>query len=141
MIDWFSSITTGTAASLGVSLVIRPVWSWVAARNQYREHSTWIPITTRSEFRYIAAHAVAGAFQGWLFWLSWGLAAITINSWWLHGLVVGMSFSIMMLIPMLLIAASVIRFNQATWKVLIGETLATCNAVALACSWMWLHGR
>lgn len=141
MIDLFSSITTGTAASLGVSLVMRPVWSWIASRDQQVGNMLWIPISTRSEARYIAAHAVAGAFQGWLFWLSWGLAALSITSWWMHGLVVGMCFSMMLLIPIVLIAGSVVRLNVATWKVLIGETLTTCNAVALACSWMWLHGK
>lgn len=141
MIDLLSSMTTGTAASLGVSLVLRPMWTLFGSRARQHQHQNFIPVTGRSEAKYIVSHAVAGAFQGWLFWLSWGLAAISITSWWMHGLIVGFTLSIMLVIPLILAVSCVIRLSNVIWMILIGETLVTCIAVALACSWMWAHGR
>jgi hypothetical protein len=90
---------------------------------------------------YIGAHAVAGASQGLLFWLSWGLAAVSATSWWTHGIIVGMAYALLLVLPVVAIFSSVLRINQRAWRVLLIETVFTCIATGMACSWNWMQVR
>ena len=138
--DLLTSITIGSAAALTTSLILRPVWSALASRmNLQTDQTIWIGLSSRSEAMYLGAHALAGATQGLFFWLSWGLAALGIMSWWQQGLVVGGAFSLLLVMPIFLISTSVIRIDRKIVWVLCGETLTTCMAVALACSWNWMR--
>ncbi len=140
--DLLTSITTGSAASLSASLFLRPVWNRLAIRTVNNpDKPSWLVVTTRMEAMYLGAHAVAGASQGLLFWLSWGFAALSITSWWMHGLIVGVAYMVLLVLPLLAICSSVVRINKNLWWVLLCETLFTCIAVGLACSWNWMSGR
>jgi hypothetical protein len=138
-VDLFTSITIGTATSLALSLLLRPMWTHLAFRNGSDSH--WQIVNTRTEAWYLGAHALAGASQGFLFWLSWGLAALTMRSWWLHGLIVGIAYTVLLIVPVLICSASVVRISKQLWWVLLGETVLISVAVGLACSWNWTHGR
>jgi len=138
-VDLYTNITIGTAASLAVGLLLRPIWTRLAFRDTTSSH--WQPITTRTEAWYLGAHAFAGASQGFLFWLSWGLAALTIKSWWMHGLIVGSAYSLLFLVPIMFCCASVMRMSKQVCWILLGETVSISVAVGVACSWNWTHGR
>ena len=139
--DLFTSVTTGSAASLSISLLLRPIWSRLAARDPGSDrHSSWRAVTTRTEALYLGAHAIAGASQGLLFWLSWGLAALSITSWWMHGLIVGGVYAVLLMLPVVAICSSILHISRKMWLVLLIETAFTCIAVGLACSWNWMHG-
>lgn len=135
--DVLTSMTTGSAAGLSVSILLRPVWSGFASRTVPAEQSQWVRTSTRSEALYLGAHLLAGAAQGFLFWLSWGLTALNIMSWWLQGLAVGGAFAMLAVLPLILVCSSVIRMDRKVLWVLGIETLTTCLAVGLACSWHW----
>jgi hypothetical protein len=83
----------------------------------------------------------AGGAQGLLFWLSWGFAAINMTSWWMHGVVVGLAYSLLLVCPMYGLCAAITRISKTTMWVMIGETLVTSTAVGMACSWNWMHVR
>ncbi len=136
--DLSTSISTGAAASLAVALILRPLWSRIAIHSKH-PLDQWIPISTRTEALYLAAHAIAGATQGVLFWLSWGFAALYHLSWWTHGLIIGLSYSLLLMLPLLIACAAVIRISKSMWWLLLGETVMTCTAVGLACSWNWMQ--
>jgi len=140
--DLITSMTIGAAASLSVSLLLRPIWSRFALRQTTNSgQAPWSAVTARADGLYLFAHAIAGASQGVLFWLSWGFAALSIKSWWLHGVIVGAAYAMLLVLPLLAICASVIRIGRSYWWVLMGEALLTCVAVGLACSWNWMHVR
>ena len=139
--DLITSITIGSAASLGISLFLRPLWSRIAANYRSNAEPSWLAMTTRADALYLFLHAIAGATQGVLFWLSWGLAALSIRSWWLHGLIVGAAYALLLVFPVLAICASVIRITKNLWWVMLGESLFTSLAVSLACSWNWMQVR
>lgn len=139
-VEVLTSITTGSAAALTISLLLRPLWNVAAHRSaMLPEQALWIGSSSRAEAMYLGAHALAGAAQGLLFWLSWGLAALTTMSWWLQGLAVGAAFATLLVLPIILICSSVIRVDRKVLWVLCGETVATCISVGLACSWHWMQ--
>lgn len=131
-----SAIAIGAASGLAASLIIRPLWSTLIARGN---GELWRVSNTLTETLYIAAHALAGAAQGLVFWLSWGLAAIVAVPWWQRGLSVGLVNAALLVLPPTLIAASLVRGSRTVYLVLITEALVTSLCVGLACSWTWAH--
>jgi hypothetical protein len=148
-VDLITSMTTGSAASLSISLLLRPVWNRIASRSIHQgtdqssidQHSplSWRAVTTRTEALYLGAHAVAGASQGLLFWLSWGLAALSATSWWAHGIIVGLAYASLIVVPMFAVVSGVVHVTRRVWWVLLIETVVTCIATGMACSWNWMH--
>ena len=140
--DLITSMTTGTAASLSISLLLRPIWNRIAIRNtQHDGPLSWRAVTARTEALYLGAHAIAGASQGMLFWLSWGLAALSATSWWTHGIIVGLAYSLLLALPMLAIFSSVLRISPRAWWIFLSEAMFTCIATGMACSWNWMQAR
>lgn len=131
-----SALAIGTASGLAASLIIRPLWSTLIARGN---DEVWRRSTTRNETLYIVAHAFAGAAQGLMFWLSWGLAAIVAVPWWQRGLSVGLVNAALVVLPSTLITASIVRGARMIYWVLITEALVVSVCVGLACSWTWAH--
>ena len=131
-----SAIVIGTASGLTACLVIRPLWSWCAARMRAE---WWRASNATNETIYIASHALAGAAQGITFWLSWGLAAIVAVPWWQRGLSVGLANALLLIGPTALTTASVIRVPRMFYLVLMAEALVTSLCIGLACSWIWAH--
>jgi len=98
-------------------------------------------MTVRGEVIYLSWHMFAGAAQGVLFWLSWGFAALDMTSWWTHGVIVGLAYSLLFVLPMLAICAAITTVSRASACALMIETLLTSVAVGMACSWNWMHVR
>jgi len=140
-VDLLTSITTGSGASLVVAIILLPVWGFYARRFDTTKQSPWKPLTIRGEVVYLSWHMVAGGTQGFLFWLSWGFAALNITSWWTHGLIVGLAYAMLLIVPLLGMAAAISKISRQTAAVLMTESLLTSVAVGMACSWNWLHVR
>ena len=134
-----ANIIIGSAASLATSLILRPLWSALAQSlaDTKQSSSLWQTSNARNELCYLSAHALAGAAQGALFWLSWGFVALISAPWWYRGLAVGLGNALLLLLPLLLVSASVVRINKILWLVLSSEALAISLTVGLACSWHW----
>lgn len=131
-----SAIVIGSASGLTACLLLRPLWSLWLARGP---SELWRAVTTRTETFYVATHALAGAAQGIVFWLSWGLAAIVAVPWWQRGLSVGAVNAVLLIWPTALMMASVLRAPRVIYLVLLSEALVTSVCVGLACSWVWAH--
>lgn len=131
-----SAIVIGSASGLTACLIIRPLWSLLVARTRAE---LWRSSNAITETSYIAAHALAGAAQGLVFWLSWGLAAIVAVPWWQRGLSVGLVNAMLLIWPAALVTASVVRAPRLVYVVLLIEALVTSLCVGLACSWIWAH--
>jgi hypothetical protein len=84
---------------------------------------------------------LAGATQGFLFWLTWGFAALNMTSWWSHGIIVGLAYALLLILPMLGITTAIAKISRTTGLVLMTEMFLTSMIVGMACSWNWMHVR
>lgn len=131
-----SAIVIGSASGMAACLLIRPFWSWLAAR---KPSASWRSWNALNETLYVVAHALAGAAQGIVFWLSWGLAAIVAVPWWQRGLTVGLVNAGLLILPVVLVTATLLRISRLLFAVLLTEAVVTSLCVGFACSWIWAH--
>jgi hypothetical protein len=85
-------------------------------------------------------HMVSGTAMGFLFWLSWGLAAVVAVPWWGRGLGFGVLCALGVALPSL---ATLSMIRSEPWAVSIAVAarwLTTCLIVGLACAWQWAKG-
>lgn len=129
-------ISYSAAASLAVSLVLRPFWSLVATR---MKDPQWRRATTVGETAYIGGHLLAGALLGMLFWLSWGFVAMVSLSWWQRGLVFGAATGVLCTLPWIVIAVSLRRETPSLYVLLFTEAFVTALACGLTCSYYWAN--
>lgn len=82
-------------------------------------------------------HMIAGIALAFLFWLSWGLAALTDGRWWLRGLSFGtLCWSALAFPPIASMVVS--RTLDARSGLLVASRWATTAVgVGLACAWTW----
>ena len=78
-----------------------------------------------------------GAGLGLLFWLSWGLVALVSISWWMRGIVFGLSAWSALALPGLLLGRVDARYSWAVFFAIAFELLSTCVLAGLACGWAW----
>src|SRR6185436_9949857 len=82
-------------------------------------------------------HLASGTGLGLLFWLSWGLAALSNVPWWVRGL----SFAVICWMPLSLPAvlnAWLERGVSAKAATLMASRWATtCVIAGLTCAWSW----
>lgn len=85
-------------------------------------------------------HMIAGIALAFVFWLSWGLAAITESRWWVRGLYFGGLSWFALTLPT--IASLVVgRMIDVRASMFVASRWATTAiAVGLACSWSWHLG-
>lgn len=81
-------------------------------------------------------HMLFGVTLGFLFWLSWGLAAIVKVAWWVRGLVFG-SLAAAALVPALLDALLSGRMHGKLLAIVGSRWLTTCLIAGLSCAWSW----
>jgi hypothetical protein len=121
-------------AALGVSLVLRFVWS---ALGQRSETNLWRDASALNELVYVGAHALLGAGIGLLFWLSWGLSALVQVPWWQRGVVFGvLNATVFGAIPVLIVR-SLLAAPKPLLRMLLVEMFLSSLAASLACSWTW----
>jgi hypothetical protein len=88
----------------------------------------------------ILLHLVAGIALGWLFWMSWGLAALVDVSWWQRGLIFGGITCLALAIPAVISVARARQVGIGTILLLSSRWATTCLIAGLACSWSWDRG-
>lgn len=82
-------------------------------------------------------HMGSGIVLAWLFWLSWGLAAIVDARWWVRGLSFGALSWLALALPSIA-SIALTRLLDAKSAMLIASRWATTAlTVGLACSWSW----
>jgi hypothetical protein len=82
-------------------------------------------------------HMAAGIALAFLFWLSWGLAGLTENRWWVRGLIFGGLAWFALALPTVagLVAGRIIDARAGAFA---GSRWATTAlGVGLACAWSW----
>jgi hypothetical protein len=81
-------------------------------------------------------HMLTGIGLGFLFWLSWGLAAIVDVSWWIRGLAFG-GLTAVLILPPLLNMRFARRLDSLLVMLFASRWLTTCIVAGLTCAWSW----
>jgi len=119
-------VAAGTAGGLATVVVQQALWPFRAT-----------PANSAVQFAHVALHTIMGAGLGLLFWLSWGLVALVNISWWMRGIVFGLSAWSALALPGLLLGRVDARYSWAAFFGLAFELLSTCVLAGLACGWAW----
>ena len=85
-------------------------------------------------------HMLSGITMGFLFWLSWGLAAVVDVPWWWRGLGFGVLCALGVALPSLATLWMVRRESAVIGLAVSARWLTTCLIVGLACAWQWAKG-
>jgi len=80
----------------------------------------------------------AGLGLGFLFWLSWGLAAVVRVPWWTRGLIFALVCWAVLIVPVL--AASALAVRRSSAMIFASEWLCICVCSGLSSAWTWTHG-
>jgi hypothetical protein len=81
-------------------------------------------------------HMLTGIGLGFLFWLSWGLAAIVDVSWWLRGVAFGCLTAALTLTPFINMRFAR-RLDSLSLVLFASRWLTTCIVAGLTCAWSW----
>lgn len=81
-------------------------------------------------------HMVFGVSIGFLFWLSWGLAAVVDVDWWVRGLAFG-ALATVLLLPVLFNLLLTRRVDSSLLAIFASRWLTTCVVTGLSCAWSW----
>jgi hypothetical protein len=81
-------------------------------------------------------HMLFGVTLGFLFWLSWGLAAIVQVPWWVRGLAFG-GLAAVALFPALLNTVMSGRMQGSLFAIFGSRWVTTCLVAGLSCAWSW----
>ncbi len=85
-------------------------------------------------------HMLSGIAMGFLFWLSWGLAAVVDVPWWWRGFGFGVLCALGVALPSLATLSMVRNESLAISIAVSARWLTTCLIVGLACAWQWAKG-
>jgi hypothetical protein len=85
-------------------------------------------------------HMLSGIAMGFLFWLSWGLAAVVDVPWWGRGLGFGVLCALGVALPSLATLSMIRREPMTISLAVSARWLTTCLIVGLACAWQWAKG-
>jgi hypothetical protein len=124
----FMGSLSGLVSILGHSVV----WSLIDAA-RHKRPGAFDPQIQISE---ALLHMLTGIVLGFLFWLSWGLAAIVEVSWWLRGLAFGGLAAILTLAP-LLNSRFARKLDSLLLMLFASRWLTTCIVAGLTCAWSW----
>jgi hypothetical protein len=128
----FTGALSGVISALGHSVV----WSAVTLL-QSPARSRTFAATTTLEVLEILLHMGAGAALGFLFWLSWGLAAVVDVSWWVRGLSFGSLCWLALALPVTLSLAMTNRIGTWSAAATGSRWATTCVIAGLSCAWSW----
>jgi hypothetical protein len=128
----FTGALSGIISALGHSVV----WSAIGLLQSPAQARTFAPSAT-VEVLEILLHMCAGAALGFLFWLSWGLAAVVDVSWWVRGLSFGSLCWLALALPTSLSFVMVQRVPAAVAASTASRWATTCVITGLSCAWSW----
>jgi len=124
----FTGSLSGLISILGHSVV----WSLIEVLRP-RRPGTFDPQVQISE---AFLHMALGIALGFLFWVSWGLAAVVAVQWWVRGLAFGGIAALCALLPLAHLFFA--RRLDGRLAALFGSRwLTTCIAGGLGCAWSW----
>jgi len=124
----FTGSLSGLISILGHSVV----WSVVELKGGRREQAHELQVQVAEAF----LHMLFGVTLGFLFWLSWGLAAIVQVPWWVRGLAFG-GLAAVALVPALLNTLLSGRMHGKLLAIFGSRWLTTCLVAGLSCAWSW----
>jgi hypothetical protein len=130
--DLTQLLLTGSLSGLISVLAHSVLWSAIAMATRRQ------PITNAEPpMSEAVLHMLAGVALAFLFWMSWGLAALTDGRWWMRGASFGALCWTALAFPP--IASMVVaRTLDARSGILIASRWATTAVgVGLACAWTW----
>lgn len=94
-------------------------------------------INSQIDIPDILLHVVYGTGIGLLFWLSWGLAAITDVAWWIRGCAFGGLSFLILSVPSVIGIVRVGQFDTKNAWAVTARLGTTSLLAALACAWSW----
>jgi hypothetical protein len=128
----FTGALSGVISALGHSVA----WSAVALLQSPPQARTFASTTTL-EVLEILLHMCAGAALGFLFWLSWGLAAVVDVAWWVRGVSFGCLCWLALALPAMASLAMIQRVSIAATASTASRWATTCVLTGLSCAWSW----
>jgi len=85
----------------------------------------------------VILHMACGIGLGFMFWLSWGLAAIGDVPWWQRGLSFGGLCIVVLVLPLTISTLSSRSIESGRLSALTARWVTTCLIAGLACAWGW----
>lgn len=82
-------------------------------------------------------HMGSGIALAWLFWLSWGLAAVIDARWWVRGVAFGMLCWTALALPAVASIALARLLDMRSAMLIASRWATTALTVGLACAWSW----
>jgi len=125
-------LLTGSLSGL-VSILGHSVF-WSAAeliRPPTRESYANMPVLE------VILHMLCGIGLGFMFWLSWGLAAIVDVPWWQRGLSFGGLCIVVLVLPLTVSTAASRQLARGQLAAIASRWMTTCLITGLACAWSW----
>lgn len=130
-------LLTGSLSGLVSILGHSVFWSTAElVRPPARDTYAYVPVLE------VILHMLCGIGLGFMFWLSWGFAAIVDVPWWQRGLSFGGLCIVVLVLPLTIssvhsrrvaagsVSAGPIAAHTARW-------ITTCLITGLACAWGW----
>jgi hypothetical protein len=130
--EWSYLLFTGSLSGLVSILGHSVVWSLIEVVRP-RKTAAFDPQIQISE---ALLHMLSGIGLGFLFWLSWGLAALVDVPWWVRGLAFGGLMGALTL-PLLLNIRFARRLDSLLLMLFASRWLTTCLVAGLTCAWSW----
>jgi hypothetical protein len=128
----FTGALSGVISALGHSVA----WSAVSLLQSPPQARTFAS-STSIEVLEILLHLCAGAALGFLFWLSWGLAAVVDVSWWVRGVSFGSLCWLALALPVTVSLALTQRVSATSAASTASRWATTCIIAGLSCAWSW----
>ena len=85
----------------------------------------------------VVLHMLCGIGLGFMFWLSWGLAALVDVPWWQRGLSFGGLCIVVLVLPLTISAVASSKLERGLAAALTARWVTTCLITGLACAWSW----
>jgi hypothetical protein len=131
------TVLAGVAGGLAGTLWAGIVSSALLARRPELSAAGWRPDTAWRVLHTAALYGLCGAAAGLLFWLGWGLVALTHWPWFVVGASYGLLLWFAAAFPALLLLALRLPALRAAGVVMAIEALVAAVSVGLLCAFVW----
>src|SRR5690554_4976663 len=125
-------LLTGSLSGLVSVLAHSAAWAMIGLLRKDNERYSAEPPISEALLHMLCGIGLAG-----LFWLSWGLAALVDERWWLRGLVFGLLCWGTLALPSIasIALSRALGWHHALW--IASRWATTALTVGLACAWSW----
>jgi hypothetical protein len=126
-------LLTGSLSGLISVLAHSALWSAIGL---WRRNARVVP-NAEPPISEAVLHMACGIALAFVFWLSWGLAAISDSRWWIRGLSFGALCWLALALPVIgsLVLNRALDFRSAALTA--SRWATTALGVGLACAWSW----